>query len=1178
MVLSEEEQIEDAPRRRVILPPSDCEEIKFTKAILAAAHQFEDTYKTNDIEREQIISEIMNQNDDSNMVSTTDNFVPLTPFDFVDNKGGYNPYKIETNDENYFASVVATIFVLRCYMAFCYYGNVNEKTAQQIANIEAINLWKANKNLSEETKTLLKHKVKNFFNSFTKYNSNNVWNLNDTPNNVMFKDKINGNIFNYYNWIVSDSTKAIPLYYDLNGIKTDVANGSFLDSEKYLKVDENGKLDGKFVIFNDEYYYRDFLNNVKNDEVFNILQLKEKDDTLKIYGDTKANDLLDSNYIATPCFPVVQVYEKDKEFHFVGITPIIDSTNWYEILKRHIEQGDKYIFAANFNKKLYIGAKKLPTLESVSKNICSIGRYNNDDAPNILNCPEMNIQEDMKSKAYIFLFSLPIWDKYISETQKAKQLSVFKFSLLKEGAHYWRERTILDEEFDPVILNYPGSGDTSYIPVLKKGNDFKSFYIDSAKNKKKDYFTWEECYKPKSDISQTRKDTLIKYFEDWVESNTGFKKIYEKNEINKDEETIKYDLQEDLVNFLMEKVYFIDYTKTEESKKLANLPTMVDKSYELFINKCFNDTYHLFGNKVDNNAIENGEISDAMGLTKAEDIELSTYLVLKDMYDKFLSSQSFENFQIGNPKSEFNNFSFIDSYYNDISERLLVNGSLVSEMIRYYNTNQASTNIDERFNKQMSIFEFMSEILQKNMMTFLSLPQKLGVTKPNEVAEMFTPQPFPSYIYKDGYFDSGNFAGHYIGLYSYRPSEHLDIIERDGDGLYAYDNDGFDIADILGNESNVIPMNLNGVTKFGYIPSFGVTYAKQNQSYFKNINLTTENQQVTEHSIVATMDIATRNSDSSGYEKQSTLYGQDLYRVYSNYSYQCSVEMMGNAQVMPLMYFQLNNIPMWRGAYMIISVEHNIVAGDMTTKFTGVRVNKNAMPFTSGDYFFTMNDGKTVSIDKDGVRQVEFNYNTVFLNGVEITGNARNEISPKSETENITEKELTNIACTKYFSMCNEDQGKCAKGTYKFANLYVNGGNVTVDCKSGGKGNAWDEVFLTNIKKLGYTIIKQVITTGKEVQKYVNNSNNFQYADVVVYVGYDSKGNIAVKENGSKVGHAQYYKGDAYKGNAYKTNKFSLWGTDNPNNYGSAFVYNKYVDKDWKWKLVHLGAPKVKKA
>ena len=124
-----------------------------------------------------------------------------------------------------------------------------------------------------------------------------------------------------------------------------------------------------------------------------------------------------------------------------------------------------------------------------------------------------------------------------------------------------------------------------------------------------------------------------------VESNTGFKKIYEKNETNKDEETIKYDLQEDLVNFLMEKVYFIDYTKTEESKKLANLPTMVDKSYELFINKCFNDTYHLFGNKVDNNVTENGEISDAMGLTKAEDIELSTYLVLKDMYDKFLQGK-----------------------------------------------------------------------------------------------------------------------------------------------------------------------------------------------------------------------------------------------------------------------------------------------------------------------------------------------------------------------------------------------------------------------------------------------------------------------------------------------------------------------------------------------------------
>ena len=54
--------------------------------------------------------------------------------------------------------------------------------------------------------------------------------------------------------------------------------------------------------------------------------------------------------------------------------------------------------------------------------------------------------------------------------------------------------------------------------------------------------------------------------------------------------------------------------------------------------------------------------------------------------------------------------------------------------------------------------------------------------------------------------------------------------------------------------------------------------------------------------------------------------------------------MMGCANIMPLMYFQLNNIPMFRGLYLIINVSHSIKAGDMTTTFTGVRVSRYSLP------------------------------------------------------------------------------------------------------------------------------------------------------------------------------------------------------------------------------------------
>jgi hypothetical protein len=71
---------------------------------------------------------------------------------------------------------------------------------------------------------------------------------------------------------------------------------------------------------------------------------------------------------------------------------------------------------------------------------------------------------------------------------------------------------------------------------------------------------------------------------------------------------------------------------------------------------------------------------------------------------------------------------------------------------------------------------------------------------------------------------------------------------------------------------------------------------------------------------------------------------QTLYPVYANRSYNCTVEMMGCMNITPLMYFQLNNLPMFKGAYMIINVSHKITANDFITTFTGVRVSKYKIP------------------------------------------------------------------------------------------------------------------------------------------------------------------------------------------------------------------------------------------
>ena len=78
--------------------------------------------------------------------------------------------------------------------------------------------------------------------------------------------------------------------------------------------------------------------------------------------------------------------------------------------------------------------------------------------------------------------------------------------------------------------------------------------------------------------------------------------------------------------------------------------------------------------------------------------------------------------------------------------------------------------------------------------------------------------------------------------------------------------------------------------------------------------------------------------------RESTILGQNLFSVFSNYSYTCHVSMMGDAQITPLMFFQLNNIPMWKGAYIITNVHHDISVAGMETTFTGTRIARPSLP------------------------------------------------------------------------------------------------------------------------------------------------------------------------------------------------------------------------------------------
>ena len=218
-----------------------------------------------------------------------------------------------------------------------------------------------------------------------------------------------------------------------------------------------------------------------------------------------------------------------------------------------------------------------------------------------------------------------------------------------------------------------------------------------------------------------------------------------------------------------------------------------------------------------------------------------------------------------------------------------------------------------------SLYEYLTEIAQDTGGMLISFPQMIGGRSIEHMGEMFKALPFTS----DWETDESTF----VYIYTYKPSEHLGNGEFEDDGM---DLQTEQVRTLLSDD--------------GYqIPAFGVTYGKQNQAYFKNITLNTTNPAVTDASIKATIAIAAKGSDGA---RETSLFGQDIYRIKTSYSYQCQFDMMGCMQVMPLMYFQLNNVPFWRGGYIIYNVKHSITAGDITTHVTGQKLNKYAIPLT----------------------------------------------------------------------------------------------------------------------------------------------------------------------------------------------------------------------------------------
>ena len=198
---------------------------------------------------------------------------------------------------------------------------------------------------------------------------------------------------------------------------------------------------------------------------------------------------------------------------------------------------------------------------------------------------------------------------------------------------------------------------------------------------------------------------------------------------------------------------------------------------------------------------------------------------------------------------------------------------------------------------------------------------------------------------------------------------------------------------------------------------------------------------------------------------------------------------MGCMQIMPLMYFQLNNVPMWRGAYMISKVSHKIRPGSMSTQFTGYRVCKYRIPFADGtptypinidlsNYKFTGSTGGGYlagSTTLDGPAT-----NMIYRKNVDTFDHSDNYIKLSPEqfvlsciTMGWTSNDTKEVAAYILGHCRNTDSNHhlCAQYTYNLARRLVEGDKYQcrIKPKYNAGGNANMAGYWNSLKELGFT-------------------------------------------------------------------------------------------------------------
>jgi hypothetical protein len=484
------------------------------------------------------------------------------------------------------------------------------------------------------------------------------------------------------------------------------------------------------------------------------------------------------------------------------------------------------------------------------------------------------------------------------------------------GGLLWR----YNESVDPIIF----SGDYNKFATPKDSYLSKITYYGYNSDPDKTKIEVKPLENNLKNLPVSVKNAFINEFKNWTRKNFGSNSNPGKFEINMSyysndaysgtTSQLKSDGTEVVLKEIRKIKDLIILNPVVFNGKTTQLDFVISNtSYSSYIDK-FKSTFDTLVKNVGNVNKNTEEEEKSKNNNSIQKLEIYNYF--KNINNKWITdNQNGRAFSIcggdgSNSRDLFEYFKFIDRGWRDIGNDVTINLKSFNSISNDFNT---------------SIYLFMSKVLRDNNFLFQILPTYINYKDAEEVSKIFKPQTNITNNKSSGPL----FCGIYIG----GVSEYLDIKERDN---YHFNNDGwsFNGGDIPEDMLDNKKANDTGSDDYSLV-AFRVAFGAQNQTIFKDVSLNQqEHKETAEYFAVLSDEIDKRGATQPSY------IGTNLLRMFKTRSYTCSINALGCMNIQPLMYFDLQNVPFFNGAYLITSVDHNITPNHMTTSFKGLRQSK----------------------------------------------------------------------------------------------------------------------------------------------------------------------------------------------------------------------------------------------